>query len=320
LRRIRATFLIRLILLVLLAIGLAPSRADESLRLQRPLAGQAESNAPTPGDAQSVGNFQVKLAIPDNASGKQDTTKLQANVSQDAAQDENGLTQVDLQRLAAHDIVLLVDKSGSMSTPDCPSKGGGGAATVASIVVPLIAGGSPLSASRWSWCHAQTEKMARQTENVLPGGFSVVLFDSRFNVFPHVTVDGLADIFRNHHPGGGTDLAGPLDCVFRDYFTRKRLPGSSIKPLLVGVITDGCPNFPRPVHDVIIRATHSVSNPSEIIIVFFLIGGQDRTGEEFVRDITHNLVREGASYNIVRSVAFHDLKKIGLAKALAENL
>ncbi len=319
-RRIGATFVIWHILLLLLATGLPQARADENLRLQRPLSGQAEANAPIPGDAQSVGNFQVRLAIPDKASGKQDTTKLQANVSQDAAEDENGLTQVDLQRLAAHDIVLLVDKSGSMSTPDCPSKGGGGAATVASIVVPLMVGGSPLSSSRWSWCHAQTEKMAKQTENVLPEGFSVVLFDSRFSVFPHVTVDGLADIFRRHHPGGGTDLAGPLDCVFRDYFNRKRSPGASIKPLLIGVITDGCPNSPRPVHDVIIRATHSIRNPSEITIVFFLIGGQDHAGEQFVRDITQNLTREGASFNIVKSVAFHELKKIGLAKALAENL
>jgi hypothetical protein len=316
--RMKTNLIIRLALLLILAIGFPASNADESLRIQRANPNSAASATPTTDADQTNGNFQVRLALPDKAASRENTTKLQANVSTDAT-DEDGLTQVDLQRLAAHDIVLLVDKSGSMSTADCPSKAGG-ASKVESLIVPLLVGGSPLSASRWNWCHTQTEKMVRQTEAVLPEGFSVVLFDSRFSVLPHVTVNGLADLFRKNHPSGGTDLAAPLDCVFRDYFTRKRLPGSSIKPLLIGVITDGCPNFPRPVHDVIIRATHSINNPSEITIVFFLIGGQDRMGEEFVRDVTHNLTREGASFNIVKSVSFHDLKKIGLAKALAENL
>lgn len=319
-KKIKVSFVAGFILFVLLAGALPPGRTQESLRLQRPLAGQAEATEPIPADTPTPGNFQVRLAVPDKASDGQDTTKLQANVSEDDAY-ETGLTQVELARLAAHDIVLLVDKSGSMSTADCPGKGSGsGAAKVASVVGPLLVGASPFSASRWSWCHSQTERMAKLTENVLPQGFSVVVFDSRFEVFPHVTVDGLADIFRKNRPGGGTNLAEPLDCVFRDYFNRKRTPGASVKPLLIGVITDGCPNFPRPVHDVIIRATHSISNANDITIVFFLIGGQDHTGEEFVHDITHNLLREGASFNIVKSVSFHDLKKIGLAKALAENL
>lgn len=298
--------------------GLPSIRADESLRLPRPSTSTAESTATGSADDKTVGNFQVRLSVPEKAAGQQDATKLQAKVSEDAA-DDNTLTKVDLQRLAAHDIVLLVDKSGSMNTTDCPVSGGG-AAKLGSIITPLLAGGSLLATSRWSWCHAQTEKMAKQTEEVLPEGFSVVLFDSRFAIFPHVTVNGLADMFRKNHPGGGTDLAAPLDCVFRDYFKRKQVPKASIKPLLIGIITDGCPNFPRPVHDVIIRATHSVNNQSEIVIVFFLIGGQDRTGEEFVHDVTHNLTYEGASFNIVKSVSFHELKKLGLAKALAENL
>jgi Mg-chelatase subunit ChlD len=299
------------------------SRAQESLRLPRPadaLSGPGDF-ATTPSTDQDLGGFQPRLAVPDNTTTKQNEPKLKANVSDDALDNglNEGLTRVDLQRLAAHDIVLLVDKSGSMRTGDCPISGSG-TSKLESIVAPLLVGGSPLSSSRWEWCHNQTEKMVKQTEGALPNGFSVVLFDSRFAVFPHVTVDGLADMFRKNHPGGGTDLASPLDCVFRDYFNRKKVSNASVKPLLIGVITDGCPNFPMPVHDVIIRATHSIGSPSEITIVFFLIGGQDHTGEEFVRDIIHNLTREGATYNIVKSVSFHDLKKAGLAKALAENL
>ncbi len=316
-KKLQITFVSALVMAAILALSPSLALADESLRLQRP-AGQVDNSSASISDEKSVGNFQVRLALPDKGDAKVDTTKLQANVSQDVS-DNNGLTQVELQRLAAHDIVILVDKSGSMNTGDCPTSGGT-ASTVGSIVLPMLVGGSLLSTSRWRWCHTQTSKMAVQTENVLPEGFSLVLFDSRFKVYPHVTVAGLADTFSKNHPGGGTDLAAPLDCAFRDYFNRKRISKVPIKPLLIGIITDGCPNFPRSVHDVIIRATHSMTNPTDITIVFFLIGNQDREGEEFVQDISHNLTREGATYNIVKPVSFRELKKIGLAKALAENL
>src|SRR5277367_5212968 len=120
--------------------------------------------------------------------------------------------------------------------------------------------------------------MAKQTEQVLPDGFSVLLFDNRFRVYPNVNVAQLAKIFRQNGPDGGTLLTGPLRSTFDDYSRRKNIAGNKIKPLLVGIITDGCPNDPEGAVDAIISATHTMRNPSEITVIFFLIGGHDRRG------------------------------------------
>jgi hypothetical protein len=226
------------------------------------------------------------------------------------------LTQVELQRLAAHDIVLLVDKSGSMHTPDCPMPKQGKLGTISSFILSGPAGG----VSRWDWCLEQTSRMAKQTEQVLPNGFSVLLFDNRFRVYPNVNVEQLAKIFRQNQPQGGTLLTGPLASTFNDYFRRKDISGNKVKPLLVGIITDGCPNDPEGVVDAVVSATHTMRNPSEITVIFFLIGGHDRRGEEFVFDISHDLTSQGASFNVVKGVPFSDLERTGLARALADNL
>ncbi len=51
----------------------------------------------------------------------------------------NTLTQVQLKKLAAHDIVLIIDKSGSMSTADCPTSGHSGLkSTLASLALAVV--------------------------------------------------------------------------------------------------------------------------------------------------------------------------------------
>jgi Mg-chelatase subunit ChlD len=260
--------------------------------------------------------MQIRVALPSQSARKPQKGQVSGGANEAAL--KGGLTQIELHRLAARDIVLLIDKSGSMSTPDCPlvSSGHSKLAAFSSLVLGL--GG--LSASRWDWCLEQTAHMAKQTEEVLANGFTVVLFESHFAVFPHVTVQELVKIFSEHEPGGGTDLDHPLAATFDDYFRRKQHTHGNVKPLLVGVITDGCPNNPNAVRKVIVAATRALRDPNEITVVFFLIGGHDRHGEEFVWDLSHNLVEQGAPYQIVKAVPFNELEKMGLARALANNL
>jgi hypothetical protein len=162
--------------------------------------------------------------------------------------------------------------------------------------------------------------MAKQTERALANGFTVILFAGHYDVFPHVTVKQLRGIFSDHSPGGSTKLEKPLESAFSDYFTRKKQANGHVKPLLVGVITDGCPTHPEYVREALTSVTREMRDPSEITVVFFLIGAHDRKGEEFVWDISHNLAREGARFNIVKSVPFGECEHLGLARALAENL
>ncbi len=174
--------------------------------------------------------------------------------------------------------------------------------------------------SRWRWCQQQTAQMAASTQKVLPQGFTVLLFDSGYGLFTHVNTSTLANIFATHGPGGSTNLTLPLNQVFSDYFERKKLSRTKIKPLLVGIITDGCPDDPRTVKRLLIDLTHSLSDPNEITIVFFLIGSHDSEGERFARDLSQNLVAAGAAFNIVKSVPFSQVKTAGLASSLADNL
>jgi len=160
--------------------------------------------------------------------------------------------------------------------------------------------------------------MARQTERALPNGFTVVLFAGHYDVFPHVNAKQLREIFADHSPGGSTKLEKPLESTFNDYLNRKKT--GRVKPLLIGVITDGCPTHPEFVREEIASITHELRDPNEVTIVFFLIGSNDRKGESFVWDLSHNLTSDGARFNIVRSVPFGECQRLGLARALAENL
>lgn len=262
-----------------------------------------------------VGTTEMRLKLPDQPSGR----PLKGAVNDDAL--KSGLTQLELKHLAAHDIILVIDKSSSMATPDCPTGGSGSSAL--GLISSFAFGCTGLmdsAASRWNWCLRQTVQMAKQTEGALANGFTVVLFSGHFDVFQHVTVQELPNIFKEHHPGGCTNLDRPLEASFNDYFRRKRVTNGDVKPLLVGVITDGCPTEPDAARRAIISATHLMRNPNEITIIFFLIGGDDPGGERFVWGLSHNLVREGARYQIVKAVPFYMLEKQGLARALADNL
>jgi hypothetical protein len=293
-------------LAVLLSFGLAslPSyvKADNELfRAQPQFVGNAED----------LNRMQVRVALPEERRAKR--SPLQSRVEKDRA--NGGLTQVQLHRLSTHDIVLVIDKSSSMATPDCPT----GESKLSGLSA-LILGIGDIAATRWNWCLEQTARMARQTAGVLTNGFTVVLFDSHFAVFPHVTVNDLARIFKENCPSGHTLLEKPLTSTFQDYFRRKLISRGNVKPLLIGIITDGCPTNPNAVREAVVDVTHEMKDPNEITIVFFLIGRNDHRGEQFAFDLSHNLVARGGLCQVVRSVPFWELEKQGLARALADNL
>jgi hypothetical protein len=61
-------------------------------------------------------------------------------------------------------------------------------------------------------------------------------------------------------------------------------------------------------------------NPRDIKVTIFLIGNSALNGQAFVYEIERNLPKYGAKFNIVKSVSFWNLMKVGLSRALADAL
>jgi len=308
----KINFIFILILLTVATFFSLAIHAQERLRLSRPTDTFPHNNESTPPLAPPINESKSAFRISVPSSGLKNSSTLGGGASQG-----NSLTQLQLQRLAAHDIVLLIDKSGSMATADCPLNENRGLKT---FLPNLLLGSNPFANTRWQWCRQQIAQMSELTQGALPAGFSVLLFDASYYLFPHVTKDTLARVFENTGPGGSTNLTLPLSAVFDDYFKRQQISRVKIKPLLVGVITDGCPDEPRAVRRLLVDLTHSLQDPKEITIIFFLIGGHDSQGEKFVCDLTEKLVRDGAAFNIVKGIPFSEVQRLGLARTLADNL
>ena len=82
--------------------------------------------------------FRIQLAPKRNVNAQ-----FKGNVNAEA---EHSLTQIQIQRLASHDIVLIIDKSGSMLSNDCPINTGNG---TKSVLTSLLLGGGLVN-SRWN--------------------------------------------------------------------------------------------------------------------------------------------------------------------------
>jgi len=310
------TTIIQFALLALLLAVFLPVQGQESMRIQRPATDNTNYPLVAPEIRQSFQAPPMRVALPKPDVGTEDTGKHKK--SSDKELRKSSLTEAQLRSLASHDIVLLIDKSFSMGTPDCPAQIS--LLNKISFLSPFTLGIDGETISRWDWCLAQTSHMAKETEQALPNGFTVVLFDGHPYAYRNVHMKDLRQIFYDYHPGGSTKLELPLDGAFSEYFAQRQAQSSRVKPLLIGIITDGCPTHPELVEEVIASATQHMRDPNEITIVFFLIGKHDRKGEEFVYELSHISIRDGVRFNIVRPVPFAECEQLGLVRALAEHL
>lgn len=265
------------------AISLNDAGIQPHTRLPRPGAG-----APLPPSSQAfaLGVEEKHLTLPNLDVG---LSGRQGNVP---------VLPFSVRLLANYDLELIVDRSMSMCTRDCPD-----------------------CHSRWGWCGAQAEDLANQLAPYAPTGLTLTAFAKHYEVFPNASAQTIAQLFQGPSLGQATRLAEPLADRLSSYFARRR-PGS--KPLLIAVITDGKPeptkSEPAMVVQTIIDASNRVIDPRELTIVFFQIGGGDREGRLFLDDLDNNLVIYGARYDIVHVVPFERLEQVGLARALVESV
>jgi len=195
-------------------------------------------------------------------------------------------TQADL---AKYDVLLLIDKSGSMGEQDCPG-----------------------GVSRWKYAQEATEALARKAAEFDNDGITVVPFNNTYQVYENVTPDKVHQVFTENEPNGGTNTALVLGYALDEYFAKK---ADGAKPRVILVITDGQPNDKQAVRDTIIKAANKLDEDGEIGISFIQVG-KDVAARAFLQELDDNLQSEGAKFDIVDTKTMDEMESMALADVL----
>ena len=190
------------------------------------------------------------------------------------------------------DYTLILDKSGSMSTPD--QQGG---------------------KSRWDIAQESTLALARKCEQFDPDGITVYLFSGKFKRYDDVTSAKVAQIFQENDPAGTTNLAAVLQDAVNNYFQRKAAGQTKANGETILVITDGEPDDRRAVFEVIIMATRQMERDEELAISMIQVGS-DAQATKFLKALDEQLQGVGANFDICDTITLDDLEDMSLADVL----
>ena len=213
---------------------------------------------------------------------------------------------MNTQDLSKYDYCIVVDRSGSMGTSDCPG-----------------------NKTRWEqakeWAKAIAQKAAQYDDD----GIDVVFFDDSLKSYTGVTPSKVDELFRTLRPNSSTDTAKAIKFVLDGYFERKG--GSSkksllggmfggskkdpfaktatAKPLIIICITDGEPNSERELRNVIIEATKKLDSDQEVGITFIQVGSNSGA-RRFLKELDDNLT--GAKYDIVDCKDYEEMSNTSI--------
>jgi uncharacterized protein with von Willebrand factor type A (vWA) domain len=190
------------------------------------------------------------------------------------------------------DYTLIIDKSGSMATPD--QKGG---------------------RTRWVTAQESTLALASKCEQFDPDGITVYLFSGRFKRYENVTSGKVGQIFRENDPSGTTDLAAVLKHATDDYFQRKTSGQAKANGETILVITDGEPDDRKAVMKVIIEASRKMDRDEELAISFIQVG-TDPQASRFLKILDDELQSAGAKFDICDTVTMEDMEDMSLSEVL----
>ncbi|MGI0486698.1 vWA domain-containing protein [Pantanalinema rosaneae CENA516] len=190
------------------------------------------------------------------------------------------------------DYTLIIDRSGSMSTPD-------------------QAGGR----TRWIAAQESTLALARKCEQFDPDGITVYVFAGRFKRYDDVTSSKVEQIFMENDPNGTTNLASVLQDAINHYFQRKAAGKTKPAGETILVITDGEPDDRRAVMEVIIAATRQMERDEELAISFIQVGN-DAAATKFLTALDDQLEGVGAKFDICDTVTIQDMEDMSLTDVL----
>ncbi|MDZ7959562.1 MAG: VWA domain-containing protein [Aulosira sp. DedQUE10] len=194
--------------------------------------------------------------------------------------------------LENRDYTLIIDKSGSMATPD--QKGG---------------------RTRWVAAQESTLALASKCEQFDPDGITIYVFSGKFKRYENVTSAKVAQIFRENDPSGTTDLAGVLKHATDDYFQRKAAQKTKPNGETILVVTDGEPDDRKAVMRVIIEASRQMDRDEELAISFIQVG-TDANATRFLKVLDDELQGAGAKFDICDTVTMEDMEDMSLSEVL----
>jgi von Willebrand factor type A domain len=194
--------------------------------------------------------------------------------------------------MSDRDYTLIIDKSGSMSTPD-------------------QAGGR----SRWEIAQESTLALARKCEQYDPDGITVYVFAGKFKRYDDVTSAKVTQIFQENDPAGTTNLAAVLQDATNNYFQRKAAGKSKPNGETILVITDGEPDDRKAVFEVIISATRQMDRDEELAISMIQVGS-DAQATKFLKALDDQLQGVGAKFDICDAITLDDMEDMSLADIL----
>lgn len=203
-------------------------------------------------------------------------------------------TIVNTESLKDRDYYLIIDKSGSMSTPD--TKNG---------------------KSRWDYARESTEAIARELQKYDPDGITVIPFNGTFKEYPNTTPEKVADIWNEQSPMGGTVLAPVLDHCFNDYLKNKKAGTAKPKGGMIVVMTDGTPEDEEKVGRSIVNFGNKLDNADEEFGISFIQVGQDAHATAFLKRLDDDLTSKyGAKNDIVDAKTMDEVESIGVVETL----
>jgi uncharacterized protein YegL len=199
------------------------------------------------------------------------------------------------QQLEARDYILLIDKSGSMSTKDVNGK------------------------SRWEAAQEITLAVARKCSEYDQDGITVIPFNSGFKTYNNVKGEDsvVEKIFTENEPTASTDTAKVMKHVLDEYFTAKAK--GSAKPISVFCVTDGTPDNQSELSKVIIDATKKMDKDEEIGISFLQIGN-DNNATKFLRELDDDLQKQGAKFDIVDAKTQDEIANTTITQLIIDGL
>jgi hypothetical protein len=195
-----------------------------------------------------------------------------------------------------------------MSVTDCPYLPN----SLSSKPGDLVASPDPVI-SRWEWCRKETLQLTEATHDVLNDGFKLVVFSKEAVEYSNVGPQVIEEVFRENKPEGPTHATATLNAQFEEYFVRRSSLGADAKPLLILMITDGCPQNPLSLCTAVMNATRRMNRPDEITLEIVQIGHDQKALQLLSR---LNDPADGSRYKIVNTKPFSEVEKLGLTGTL----
>lgn len=168
--------------------------------------------------------------------------------------------------LTEYDFIVVVDASGSMSTPDVKGR------------------------TRWAAVQETAEQFTRDLSAIDSDGIGLVVFNGNaVQSFDGVDANKLSQVFASTNPRSSTPLAEALTEALK-------LAGKSDKKDFIIVFTDGVPDDKAAAAKVIVDAANRQETDDALTILFVQVGS-DAAATAYLKSLDDDLT--GAKFDIV---------------------